>query len=452
MKCQWSWASLGMALLGACLVVGCAGATAPESGTLVIHSATIVDGRSGSRVENATIVIEGGRITSIGDEIPSSLPLNAQVIDGHGKWVVPGFIDVHVHDASEPYLRTMLAWGVTSIHLMPNVPPESPLAMEQASQAAQARSPRLQVTAMFTGEFPDNLLPGVSQFRKPKSESEAREAVRSLYTSGYRQIKIIQDDSRLWTGADNLALRFDKAVFDALIAEAHANKMRVYVHTTQRIDTKMAIEAGIEAFMHGTMDTQLEADYWKQMLAARTVWTPAYHALYLYGDKKSYAPRVLGDPRLTALLPEEQHEQLKTQARSEAPIVFDALQTLVDRTQAYANNIAKNTQGAQAAGVPIAVGSDGGPAGVSTHLEMELLQENGLTATEVLAAATYGGALAIGRQEEIGSVETGKLADLVVLNADPGVDIRNCREIEWVIKGGTAYKPRELVFSEPSRN
>lgn len=60
-------------------------------------------------------------------------------------------------------------------------------------------------------------------------------------------------------------------------------------------------------------------------------------------------------------------------------------------------------------------------------------------------------ALAMGRQMDIGSVETGKLADLVVLSADPAADIRNCRQIEWVIKGGTAYKPRELVRDESPR-
>lgn len=448
MRCQWDWASLGVTLIGACLLVGCTATPSAKNDTLVIHSATIIDGRSGSRTENATIVIEGERITSIGDTIPPSLPSDAQIIEGHGKWVVAGFADVHVHDASEPYLRTMLAWGVTSVHLMPNVPPANPLALEQASEAAHTHSPRLQVTKMFTGEFPDNLLPGVYQFRKPKSHSAAREAVQALYGSGYRQIKIIQDDSRLWTGADSLAPRLEKVVFDALVAEAHAHQMRVYVHATQRTDTKMAIEAGIEAFMHGTMDTLLEAEHWQQMLAARTVWTPAYHALYWFGDKRGYAQRVLGDSRLTALLPEDQHKQFKAQAQADAPIVLGAMQTLVDHTKAYVNTIAKNTQGAHAAGVPIAVGSDGGPAGISTHLEMELLQENGLAATEVLAAATYGGAVAMGRQTDIGSVETGKLADLLVLNADPGADVRNSRQIEWVIKGGTAYKPRELVLSD----
>lgn len=437
--------SFKMILFSSFLLSGCAKDAVPEHATLVIRSVTIIDGRSGSQTENVNIVIEGDRIASIGDAVPSSLASDAQIIDGNGKWVVPGFVDVHVHDASESYLRNMLAWGVTSIQLMPNVPPVSPVAMQQASEEARSRSPRLQVTKMFTGEFPDNLLPGVFQFLKPKTGLGARAAVQALYDNGYRQIKIIQDDSRLWAGADHIAPRFEKSVFDALVAGAHEHQMRVYVHATQLLDTTMAIEAGIEAFMHGTMDAALEVEQWQQMAEAQTVWAPTYHALYWYGDRRSYAQRVIGDPRLRISMPDDQLQQLEAQSKAVEPIVSEAMRTLINHTDDYVKVIAKNTQDAQASGVPIAVGSDGGPAGISTHLEMELLQENGLSPAEVLTAATYGGAAAIGRQKELGSVDVGKLADLVILSADPGTDVPNCREIDWVIKGGTAYKPRTLI-------
>ena len=94
------------------------------------------------------------------------------------------------------------------------------------------------------------------------------------------------------------------------------------------------------------------------------------------------------------------------------------------------------------AGVAVAVGGDGGPAGVSTQLELELLQEHGLTPIECLAAATRGGALALGWEADVGSIEVGKLADFVVLTADPTLDIRNCRSIAFVVKGGTAHAVR----------
>jgi imidazolonepropionase-like amidohydrolase len=76
---------------------------------------------------------------------------------------------------------------------------------------------------------------------------------------------------------------------------------------------------------------------------------------------------------------------------------------------------------------------------------MEFLEEAGLTPAEVLVAATYGGALALGMEDEIGTVEAGKLADMVVLRANPLMNVRNARQIEWVIKGGVVFAPSELL-------
>jgi imidazolonepropionase-like amidohydrolase len=79
------------------------------------------------------------------------------------------------------------------------------------------------------------------------------------------------------------------------------------------------------------------------------------------------------------------------------------------------------------------------------NVNIFLLQEAGLTPAEVLVAATYGGAIALGVEDEIGTVEAGKLADMVVLRANPSANIRNARQIEWVIKGGVVFRPRDLL-------
>jgi hypothetical protein len=138
--------------------------------------------------------------------------------------------------------------------------------------------------------------------------------------------------------------------------------MRVYAYTTQGVETYMAIEAGIEAFMHGTMDTLLEAKHWRQMSAANTAWTSAYHALYWFGDRRSYAQRVLGDARLTALLRENEHNLLKAQAKADATIVADTMRTLVSHTRTYVEAVAKNTEAAQAGGDALPLPSVGTPA------------------------------------------------------------------------------------------
>jgi len=441
-------AFLGLALLFA----GCRATDVQvrfDLATLVIEGATLVDACSGSQRPGVTIVVAGERITFVGEGVPSALPSGVRVIDATGKWVIPGLIDVHVHDASEAYLRRLLLWGVTSIHLMPNAPPDSPLEMERASRAAGAPTPRLQVTAMFAGAFPDNLVP-VYEFRKPRTVEEARRDVRELHANGYRQIKIIQDDTTLWAGEGLRSLLIPEPVVLGLVEEAHAQGMRVYVHATQRDVARSAIGAGLEAFMHGVMDVELAADDWRRMRAAGTVWTPAFNAPLLFGDQRLYAIRVMQDSRFSIIMPsadrphafimtDSERSHWKDLVRADGPIVMPAMMHLVEHTAAYMEVLGANTRSALDAGVAIAVGSDGGPAGVSTHLELELLQEHGLTPLECLAAATRGGALALGWEADVGSIEVGKLADFVVLNADPAADIRNCRSIEFVVKGGTIY-------------
>ncbi len=419
----------------------------PGQATLVIKNVTLVDSRTGVNKPGVTIVVAGDRIVSIG-ALPDSLPADARVLDGTGKWIIPGFVDVHVHDASEGYLSDMLAWGVTAIHLMPNVPPDKPLEMEPLSEMAQTSTPRVQLTEMFAGEFPDNLFPGAYRFIKPQTVDEARQAVRESNAKGYRQIKIIRDNSFQWSGEAYRVPLIPQPVYEAMVTQAHEIGMRVYVHATQRDVLQAALATGVDAFMHGVMDVELGTDDWQKMAAAKTVWTATTNALHCFGDQRSYARRVLADERFVALLEESERASWTGMAESEVPIILPPTAFLVENSAMYVTTLDKNTRHALDAGVPIALGTDGGPAGVSTHLEMEFLQTGGLTPTEVLTAATHGGAVALGREADIGSVEIGKLADMIVLNADPTADVRNSREIEWVIKGGAEYRPRQLALGD----
>ena len=124
--------------------------------------------------------------------------------------------------------------------------------------------------------------------------------------------------------------------------------------------------------------------------------------------------RVLADERFAALLEEAERAHWKDAAAAEAPIVLPPTAFLVANTEGYVATIASNTRHALDAGVPVALGTDGGPGGIATHLELEFLQAGGLTPVEVLTAATYGGAVALGREADLGSVAVGKLADITV--------------------------------------
>jgi len=355
-------------------------------------------------------------------------------------------VDVHVHEEVESVgLPRLLALGVTSIHMMPFVAEDNPVEFEKSSQVPEAPSPRLHLSRIFTGEFPDNVFPGTFEMIKPTTEAEARAEVQKLKGQGFGQIKIVQDDSLLWAGEEHVSPRLEKAVFDALVDEAHQLDMRVYVHATQLVDTQMAVNAGADAFMHGTMDAPVDAAMWEKMRDQQMAWTPAFGVILNIGDTRRYAKRVLADETLAALLSDEELSGVRDTSQAESPIWDEQFITIWERHKEYWEILGANTRQAQQLGVPIAIGSDGGPSGVGAHLEMEFLQEAGLTPAEVLVAATYGGAIALGVEDEIGTVEVGKLADMVVLRANPLTNVRNARQIEWVVKGGVVFTPSELL-------
>jgi imidazolonepropionase-like amidohydrolase len=434
-----------VALLVSCLVFLFNQGCAQKQEVVVIKSTTLMDGRTGSPIENVTIVVEGDRIEAVGDADDVAIPAGARVIDGSNFWVTPGFVDVHVHEEVEsPALRRLLALGVTSIHMMPMVAEDNPVEFEKKSQVPETPSPRLHLSRIFTGEFPDNVLPGFEMI-KPTTEAEAKAAVQKLKGQEFEQIKIVQDDSMLWAGEKHVSPRLKKAVFDALVDEAHTLDMRVYVHATQLVDTQMAVDAGADALMHGTMDVPVDATMWEKMRDQRMVWTPAFGVVLNMGNYRRYAQRVLADETLAASLSDEELSDVRETSQATTPIWDEQFITIWERHEEYLEVLGNNTRQAQQSGVPIAIGSDGGPSGVGAHLEMEFLQEAGLTPAEVLVAATYGGAIALGVEDEIGTVEAGKLADMVVLRANPNTNVRNARQIEWVIKGGVVFTPSELL-------
>lgn len=409
---------------------------------VVISPTNLIDGKTGVLQADAVIVLEGDRVLAVGSEGSITIPEGARVIDGKQKWVVPGFVDVHTHSSSEEALQTYLAMGFTTIHLMPGSLPDDPRQLEARSQSPKTLSPRLHMSPFFSGGFPQNVMPGLELF-KPHTADAARRMVRKCKDQGFRQIKIIQDDGVLWMGSKKVP-RLRAEVFSALVDEARTLDMRVYVHVTQLADTREAVLAGANALMHGTMDSEVDEKLWEEMRVRNIVWTPTHLVILANGDQQAYAKRILSDENFKRRLSDselaryEQRANAASGATSRFPGLPPALATLWEHLQ-------ENTREAQARGVTVALGSDAGPVGIGSHLEMQFLQEAGLSPAEVLVAATYGGAIALGVDNEIGSIEPGKLADLVVLSANPLEDVRNARAIEWVIKGGVPRKPEELL-------
>jgi imidazolonepropionase-like amidohydrolase len=154
---------------------------------------------------------------------------------------------------------------------------------------------------------------------------------------------------------------------------------------------------------------------------------------------------VLADGRFVASLFESEAAGLTADGAPDRTWPESPDQELMAHVAERLAQLGSNTRSVLDGGVPVAVGSDLGWVGIGTHVEMELLGEAGLSPAEVFVAATYGGALALGMEDELGTLEPGKRADLAVLGADPLADVRNAREVAWVVKAGTLFDPAELL-------
>jgi imidazolonepropionase-like amidohydrolase len=272
-----------------------------------------------------------------------------------------------------------------------------------------------------------------------------------LRREGFAGIKVVLDDGRPWVGGDSATSRLSAELFHALLEQARIQEMRSYVHVTQLSDANEVVAAGANVFMHGIMDALLPEALLQRMREQNVVWAPAIRFIAAGADFPAYARRVLADPFLTAALTDAERTSFTAAAQRTEPTPNALFPDLPRHGAAYRRNLYENTRRVRAYGVSVAVGSDSG-GGIGTHVEMELLQEAGLSPAEVLVAVTYAAAAALGIESQRGSIEPGKLADLVVLTRDPIADIRNARAIAAVIKGGSVAWQSDDNRAEPFRD
>ena len=435
---------------------------------IAIVGATLVN-PGAPPIPNANVVIAAGRIVCAGTASNCSPPPAAEVVRAQGAFVAPGLIDAHVHysqtgwvdgrpDAIDlraefPYdsvnsaMRTekarfdraFLCSGVTSVFDVGGYPWTIPL-MQGNERALDA--PRVVAAGPLLATV-DHWLntPSMRQFIHMASDSATRRAVRENATFGSRAIKV-------WYLQVSDSLRpAMRARLDIAGEEARRAKLPFLVHATQLERAKEAIRAGANVLVHSVSPEMIDDEFMVLAKERGTIVIPTLTVYEGYADVyagRSPAARyplecVDGGTRgkLERVLPEAQRAR--------------GLEALVrgGRADSLFASIARNVRRLRAAGVPIAVGTDAGNPGTahgpSIYRELEALQSTGMPATDVLASATIVAARAMGRSSEIGSLEPGKLADLIVLDADPLADIANVRRVRLVMKGGALYGRAELL-------
>jgi len=445
-------------------------AVAQPPATRALVGATLVDGRGGPVIPNASVVIRGDRIVCAGPRASCQPPAGAEQVNLAGRWIIPGLVDAHVH-----YSQTGWADGrPDALDMRQRFPYDSTIAVLRDPRPFWRSYLCSGVTATFdVGGYPWTW--ALRERAEPLPNAPHVAAAGPLLSTrdhwlnvpGERQFLHIATDSAVDAGARYLILNRTDAVKVWFLARggtpdtatwrarlmragelARRARVPLIVHATNLWAAQQAVDAGAKLLVHGVSDREVDDAFIRAARAAGTIYTPTLIVGDGYrqlrgrrfapegNDLRCVDPATRAKAFLTDSLPGRPDDAQLARAREQATTGFT-----LD---------AANLMKVHRAGIPIAMGTDAGNPltlhGTSVFLEMEALQRAGLTPTEVIVASTKNGALAMGRLADFGTIEAGKIADLVVLTADPTTDIANARRIELVVRAGTVHKRKDLEY------
>jgi imidazolonepropionase-like amidohydrolase len=430
-----------------------------------LTGATIVDG-TGAAPRVGTVVMRDGKVACVGT---CELGPDVETIDARGKWIVPGLVDAHVHYSQtgwadgrpdaldlrdrfpydstvaelernpERFYRSWLCSGVTATFDVGGYPwtwgLRGPAERSNAAPHVAAAGP------LITPFAPEQLLlPGTQQFMRMESDSVTRAAARFVTSWGADAVKVWMvvgasaPDTATWVARLGIAAQ-----------EARAAKTPLIVHATNLWAAKHALRAGAKLLVHSVDDAPVDEEFLRLAREAGAFYNPTLTVRdgYVQLADRRFNPEGL---EMACVDPATRRKAYLTDSLpAGTPMPAAARERLA---RGYRTMLA-NLKRVHDAGIPVAMGTDAGNPltlhGPSIYREMEAMVEAGMTPMQVLVAATRNGARAMGRAD-IGTLEPGKLADLVVLDADPLASIGNLRRVALVARGGELWTRRELEY------
>lgn len=450
---------------------------------VVIKNTNVVDVEKKKILAGYDVVALDGRIISVDKGKMYKLPDGTEVIDGTGKYLIPGLVDAHVHffqsgglyarpdaidlrkyqphhkeikwvhDNMEDFLRRYTSAGITSVI---DVGSTFNFLSQRDSFANKLYAPLISMTGPLLTTWVPPVFKDLgkdSPFIEMTSEETTRKGVRDQlpYKADFIKIWYIVLDSNTERGA-----RKNLPLVQAAIDEAHKNNLRVAVHATERITAQLAVEAGADYLVHNVDNEIVSNDFIQLLKKRKTVLCPtlivnngyvkAFGDTYHFSrDELNVSNPVTVGSILDYPWPDTALAKRYTSRLTESFIK----QNVTAEDSISVVNLRKMLE----AGIIIATGTDAGNIGTqhagSYFPELLAMQEAGFTPWQLLEASTINGAKAVGREKEWGSIANNKLANMVLLDANPLDSIENWKRIYRVINKGRVWYPDSLVINTP---
>jgi imidazolonepropionase-like amidohydrolase len=429
LKLVKSLGSLVLALLAVAIAFG--QQVAPTPSRTIVRAGKLLDVRTGKTLTNQAIVIEDGKIVSVGPDSGAAADANVKVIDLSGKTVLPGLIDAHTHITFDPKFgydrlaisvprealigaknaRVTLLAGFTTIRNL-GATEFADIALRDAINAGDVPGPRIDASgpalSITGGHCDDNLLPyewHATQAGVADGVENVQHKVREVIKYGADVIKICATGGVLSLGDNPQHSQYTQEELRAIIADAHRLGRKVAAHAHGAEGIRWAAEAGVDSIEHGSYIDDAAIAAMKQ------------HGTYL-------VPTLyLGDWFL-----------------ENAPKTGVPAQMLA-KAQAVMPAARKNIAHAFASGVKVGFGTDAAvyPHGLNAH-EFAVMVKLGLTPLQSIQAATVNNADLLGWSDKVGVIEPNHYADIIAVDGDPLQDVTTLERVKFVMKGGVVYK------------
>ena len=460
--------------------------------SLAIVGVTVIDGNGGTPLPDATVVVGDGKILALGSAAAVTVPADARVIDGRGHYLLPGIVDSNVHasvygnarrretvvkyghrneELALEFVQRQLKHGVTTIRDSYG-DLTALMAVRDRIETGEAIGPRMMVAGnivgwggpfsltfslipenqltVFQAKWNDRIAQGVGEELMDMGPEELSAAIHAYIDKGPNFIKFGGTSHFRFPSL----IGFSEQAQEAIVKAAHDRGLIAETHATSPEGLRMAVGAGIDLIQHPEI---LSRDYPEdliQMVVEKDV---------ICGMRSNVLTGNFWQDHLQA-----RERAIESQKGLPAPVTSAERRSREDQREEYLQIQRRNAERLIKAGCTVSIATDNyqgdapefrrspkpiyQEAGIGSILAVEGLVELGMSEMEAIVAGTKNGAIATGRQEEFGTVEVGKSADLILLSADPLKDISNIRSLEMVIMRGTVIDtdrlPEVPIFSK----